>query len=552
MRRGLLAMTAVLALGAVCAQAQLQGMYRIAGTVVSDGDGHPLQRATVEILTAEGRKAVQTVSSDEYGHFEFTGVAAGNFVLQGHTAGYLNTTYQEHEAGFNTGIITGAGVDTEHLELRLRPQAELTGTVVNEADEPVEHASVRLFHETRDTGETRILPSNTANTNDLGQFEFPRLAPGTYYIAVSATPWYAVHPQPVLQVQGNGGVIGRLQAQRMQTGFVDSIDPSLDMAYPMTFYPGVTDSARASAIALRGGDMREVTMQLQPVPALTLTLDGVQVGNNRPFPQLRMMVFGQPEPVQVGSMSNGQGGVVIGGLTPGDYLVTQPGPNGNQGSEPIHLADHSTSATAPDESATGQIHVTLRSEGDEKVPGRVQVILAAVHGNERVSHAADDKNEATLNAAPGDYWIEAGAGRRQMVRRVTAGGEVVPDNRVHLTAGAKLDLTVTLASGTHTLKAVAMQDGKPCAGALVLLFPTAERADIHDSWLEQSDLDGSFNLTALPAGKYTLLAIEDGWKVEWRKADVLARYLPGAVTVEIPDGSEKVQTLKEPVPAQAK
>jgi hypothetical protein len=70
-------------------------------------------------------------------------------------------------------------------------------------------------------------------------FEFPRLAPGTYLLAVPATPWYAVHPMPAQQ---------RKQQGRSPFGVEDSVDPSLDVDYPVTylswldrFQPGVAD-----------------------------------------------------------------------------------------------------------------------------------------------------------------------------------------------------------------------------------------------------------------------------------------------------------------------
>src|ERR1700761_4165627 len=128
------------------ARAAAAGLYRIAGTIVSNVDNHPLQRAVVEILTDNDRRLLLSGFSDEYGHFEFTGVAAGSFVLQGRAPGYLATNYDEHE-GFSTAIVTGAGVDTESLTLRLRPAAELSGTILDESSDPVSRASVHLFRQ---------------------------------------------------------------------------------------------------------------------------------------------------------------------------------------------------------------------------------------------------------------------------------------------------------------------------------------------------------------------------------------------------------------------
>jgi hypothetical protein len=94
------------------------------------------------------------------------------------------------------------------------------------------------------------------------------------------------------------------------------------------------------------------------------------------------------------------------------------------------------------------------------------------------------------------------------------------------------------------------RDGKPVAGAFLLLFPSDEAHDLHTYFRNQSDLDGSFEMSGLAAGTYTLVSIDNGWDVEWQHPAVLARYLPSAVTVKVLDSPKGTQTLSEPVPLQ--
>jgi len=92
------------------------------------------------------------------------------------------------------------------------------------------------------------------------------------------------------------------------------------------------------------------------------------------------------------------------------------------------------------------------------------------------------------------------------------------------------------------------KDGKPAAGAFILLIPTAELHDIrHPSNRQQSDLDGSWDITGLAPGQYYALAIDNGWDLDWLKPAVLSRYLSAAVSVEIPGTDSTVQTLTEPL-----
>jgi hypothetical protein len=69
---------------------------------------------------------------------------------------------------------------------------------------------------------------------------------------------------------------------------------------------------------------------------------------------------------------------------------------------------------------------------------------------------------------------------------------------------------------------------------------------------DQSDSDGSFSLNDVPPGQYTVIALEDGWKLDWTRRDNLARYLPNGIAVSVADRSGAVLTLSSPVPVQAR
>src|SRR5947209_11268523 len=69
------------------------GEYRIAGTVVSKSDGHPLDQAVVELADVKNRKNVQTLITTQDGKFQFQGMAAGKYGLTGHRIGYIDAGY---------------------------------------------------------------------------------------------------------------------------------------------------------------------------------------------------------------------------------------------------------------------------------------------------------------------------------------------------------------------------------------------------------------------------------------------------------------------------
>src|SRR5258708_518185 len=117
------------------------GPWRIAGTVVNANTGSPLPHTRVTIMDAKVRQNVQVMISSDAGRFEFH-VPAGKFALQGAKRGFITAAYNQHDQ-FSTAIVTGAaGVDSEHLTLRLAPNAVLAGKVLDEFGEPVRQAEI--------------------------------------------------------------------------------------------------------------------------------------------------------------------------------------------------------------------------------------------------------------------------------------------------------------------------------------------------------------------------------------------------------------------------
>ena len=153
-------------------------------------------------------------------------------------------------------------------------------------------------------------------TDEDGQYEFSNLQPGRYYVAVTATPWYAVHPQP--------------QQNEERLPYRSSVDPALDVAYPITFYPHSTTEQSAVPILLKSGNRSSANMVLQAVPAMTLTVQmppssGSSENGVQPFPALFSRVFGGEQGVGVAISGRVGDTVVISGLAPGQYAMRAMG-----------------------------------------------------------------------------------------------------------------------------------------------------------------------------------------------------------------------------------
>ena len=86
---------------------------------------------------------------------------------------------------------------------------------------------------------------------------------------------------------------------------------------------------------------------------------------------------------------------------------------------------------------------------------------------------------------------------------------------------------------------VAKVEGKATAGVMVLLVPETGQNVQEDSRLDQSDSDGTFTLGGILPGRYSLVAIEDGWDLEWTNGSVLKPYLTKGQTLQISANHQK-------------
>jgi hypothetical protein len=480
--------------------------YRIAGRVVNAKGESPLDRTRVTIMDAKVRQNIQFVVTSDDGRFEFH-VPAGKFALQGAKRGFITVAYNQHDQ-FSTAIVTGAGIDAENLTLRLSPNAVLTGRVLDEFEEPVRNAQVIVYRENRFSGISRISRFRGATTDDQGKYEVTPLDEGTYFVSAKATPWYAVHPVSAPEGSTNAPV---------------QVDSALDVSYPITYYGDTTETDSATPIPVRGGDHLEADIHLNPAPALHL-LFHVAEGGQVAFPQLQRPSFDGMEDVEPGNIQSVSPGVYeLTGVAAGRYMVRMPDSSG-QLKEPT--AVNLTSSQELDSSSgnsTSKVKVTVEGAA----AGRPQIQIGLRNSKGRaVTSELDAKGEANFtDVVPGKYHVLAGSpNEAYSVERISWDGGGTSGRTLNVRAGASLSVTVSLVGSSVTVEGFAKRDGKGVSGAMVVLIPKNPEAN-HDRFRrDQTDLDGSFSLFNVSPGSYTVIAIENGWDLDWAKPAVLTHY----------------------------
>ena len=87
---------------------------------------------------------------------------------------------------------------------------------------------------------------------------------------------------------------------------------------------------------------------------------------------------------------------------------------------------------------------------------------------------------------------------------------------------------------------------------MIVLVPKNPETD-HDLFRrDQSDLDGSFSLKNVIPGSYSIIAIENGWDLDWAEPAVLAGYLKHGQIVAVEGRAQTTVHLTDVVEVQAK
>jgi uncharacterized surface anchored protein len=523
---------------ATASAAKTAGSFRVAGAIVSKTDAHPLGRARVTLRDAKHSEQFESIITEEDGKFAFENVPAGKYSLTGAKRGFITASYDQHDQ-FSSAIVTGTGIDTEALVLKIAPNATIAGKVLDEAGEPVRHATVTLYYDDHQEGVDQIQARNAAQTDDLGAYDLPNLIPGTYFLSVRATPWYAVHPP-----EDSGGPKSAM-----------AVDRSLDVAYPVTYYPDATDSDGATPIPVQGGEHLQVDMHLNPVPALHLLVH--VPGNDRRgfmFPVLEQPAFDGSTFIQPnGGRMVSPGVFEVTGIPAGHYNLRIRGPGVDAQMNGVDLSKDGQQVDATAAEPTASLKLSVQTPEETSLPKGLSVALRSKSRSFAGLHRLDEKGEGEIDDIPaGNYEVVVfGSRKRYSIAHILAEGAEVSGHRLTLTAGASASASLRLVAGSVAVEGVVNKAGRGFAGAMVVLVPKDPEGNRDLFRRDQSDLDGTFSLHDVVPGSYSLLAIENGWDLDWSQPAVIAAYSKHGRAMLVSD-SEKQLNLAEPIPVQAK
>jgi Carboxypeptidase regulatory-like domain len=514
----------------------------IAGTVLSANTGEPLKKAHVALHSQddESNEHPLTATTDATGHFAIEKIPTGKYNLRVDRANYLDMQYGQDQPDKPGAILSLApGQKMTDLLFRLHRTAVITGRVLDEDGDPVRQVSVTAVAHTTVHGKMKFESSQSANTNDLGAYRIFDLVPGRYL--VFAVP--------------------------LETG--SWRQPDEPTAYPPTYYPGTTESARASTIEVKSGDeIAGIDLAFAPkLPARSFKIHGHVVNSLSDYPDAHFVVLltarGNRElellldPKQ-GAVDRKTGDFEFKDVAPGEYVVAAISFGGGSN----HSATQSVDVIASDVDGvtlvvTRGIDIPVRVTLEGKAASSAEITVAlnpssndasANFADMRRAIAKPDGSFVLKEVGDGSFWLNAYSNCQECyLKSASANGVDLLERGVQVTSGeAPSPIALVYSSNSGTLTgAVTNKDDLPAPGALVVLVPDSSSHQKPENYkTSTTDQYGHFEIRGVPPGHYKAFAWEKAEEEFYGDPDFRRPFESMAESFEIAGNEQKSVQLK--------
>jgi hypothetical protein len=556
-------------------------MYRISGVVVNAVDNQPLADVDVGIAATEQRDDTREFVTGSDGRFVFQNVPQGKYSLTGMRRGFSPQAFQQHDE-YSTAIAVGPGLASEDLVFQLTPDASISGNVLDEENEPVRSGEVILSSHSGEGGAIRMVQRNAVD--EEGQFRFSHLKPGTYYVAVTAQPWYAQDPpdqarEPQGRVQASGLMSEKTDGENADTPVSALAEPSntsargadpssLDVVYPVTYYPNATDAESAEPIQLRAGEHASADVTLHAVPAIHLRIVGTasstvqgreallggDIAMKVPVTTvIEQRVFDQPLPVASRNQVTSNGTITVTGVPPGHLVLSVRHFNGKAWvslNKEINVSSDADIDASENSARPLVIKGTVHRPGGVAIPVGTYVRFSSRDTGETFGATVNEQGEfeleQTMTGSTG-YSVAVFNARGLLVNRVAGTGVRVTGHTVYFPHTGSVQLNIGLSEGSGRIDGTVLAEGKPASQTMVLLVPEHAAEEPSLFRRDQSDSDGTFTLREILPGRYTVVAIERGWELDWQNPTVLKPYVEHGEVLDIaPSKTYKISLNLQP------
>jgi Carboxypeptidase regulatory-like domain len=482
----------------------------IEGIVINSQTGRLIPRADVVLRDLNKLPWAKSVRADGLGHFKFKDLDPGTYQL---SASRQNFFLDVRHKALQPRLAVVAGELRKDIVLRLLPAAVVTGQVVDDDSDPMQHVQVKLLARTHRAGRMVLDTVGIGLTDDRGIYRIYDVRPGNYYVLAEITPELQAKE---LQVISTTGIVGVLQVAG--TGEAPA---EREIAFSPLFFPGTRNFLEAHALPIGPGDEIHADFILRTMPSVSIkgrVTNGITGGAaENPTVSASWSEYVQENAVDV-RVSSKDGTFEVRGLAPGLYIL--------RASFNRDGASYRTQQTL-DVGPSGADHVLLAALPDSDVAGSVRVDNPPATGTpvRRVavdfqSNDTPERSSASTGLAslqfqvklhPGDHYTVSARGLPgdYYLKTVRVSGHDVERNDVMVSdLRGQMELVLS-PDGGHIDGWVVDEKGQPINGAVVLI-PEETRRGLADLFRKtRANNKGAFTLRGVPPGSYKLLAFDD-------------------------------------------
>lgn len=190
------------------------------------------------------QKFPMRTTSDGSGHFSFSGIVPGKFIVNVQHDGFFAEAPDSKgniRDSVSIPVTVAADKDGSEISFSMIAGAVIGGRVFGIDGQAVPRVTVQAFTQYTESGVQKLKPVATRDSNDEGAYRLFWLPPGEYIVGVS----------PEGPPQGPAFVITGVSSQ----------------LYLKTFYPNASDESVSSPVTVKAGDdITSIDINLRPGP----------------------------------------------------------------------------------------------------------------------------------------------------------------------------------------------------------------------------------------------------------------------------------------------
>jgi hypothetical protein len=530
------------------AQAQTrESTASLRGVVTNASGGGGLRKAYLRLSPAIGSNGGEsfTAVTNDQGAFAIENIAPGEYRLDVECAGFLDAQYGGGSF-FDGGSVLklSPGDKLTGIEIKMTPQAVLSGRVLDGDGDPWLHARISIFRVIWKKGKRSLEPADTTtpspDVDDRGEFRMAGLAPGRYYVLAEPDQWWEQEHRP--------------PAARQQP----------------TWYPSSPDAGSSTPVVLTAGQQSPgIEIRLRSGAVSTFRIRGKAAGmdeipllNGDPRVVRRRIVaqrISSEADVQqnLSTRLSPDGSFEIAGVSRGNYdiWITQGYPALPLGHALVEIDDRDVDGVAIQLHATQTLHVNLRLEGGEGTESPGNLIYLDPMGFfgyfGELQPMVKDGSPEFEDVGVGRYQVKLqdSVRARFYMKSIRYGNTDSSDGRFTFTPdGGPLEVTLS-ARGARVTGAL-LRDEKGAMPRVVLIPDTDDAARRED--LSRSavfDQNGVFTIKAIAPGSYKLYGFESVPDDIWLVPDFLKEVETFGVALKAAEGD--LATVQLPLVGKA-